>query len=62
MPVLGAEAHQEAGQREGGGAGRQQHRPGQLGVQQVGEDRQQDGGEDEDQDEGGAGQKLKFKW
>ena len=62
MPVLGAEAHEETGQGEGGRAGSQQHRPGQLGVQQVGEDRQQDGGEDEDQDEGGAGQKLKFKW
>ena len=61
MPVLGAEAHQEAGQGEGGGAHSQQDGPGELGVQQVGQDRQEDCREDEDQDEGRPSQKLKCK-
>ena len=61
MPVLGAQTHQEAGQGEGGGAHGQQDSPGQLGVQQVGQDCQQHCREDEDQDEGRASQKLKCK-
>ena len=60
MPVLGAEPHQEAGQGEGDGAHSQQDSPGQLGVQQVGQDRQQHCREDEDQDEGWPSQKLKL--
>ena len=62
MPVLGAEPHEEAGQGEGGGAHGQQDSPGQLGVQQVGQDGQHHGGEDEDQDEGGPSQELKLQW
>ena len=38
----------------------QQDRPGQLGVQKVGQHRQQDGREDEDENEGRACQKLKY--
>ena len=60
MPVLGAQTHQEAGQGEGGGADSQEDSPGQLGVQEVGQDRQQDGREDEDENEGRACQKLKY--
>lgn len=59
MPVLGTEAHQEAGQGEGGRPSCQEDGPGQLGVEEVGEDGQKDGGEDEDEDEGGSCQELK---
>ena len=60
MPVLGAQTHQEAGQGEGGSADSQEDSPGQLGVQEVGQDGQQHGGEDEDEDEGGSSQELKI--
>ena len=58
MPILRAQTHQETGQGEGESAGSQQHRPGQLLIEHIRHDGEEDSGEDEDQDKGGPSQHL----
>ena len=58
VPVLAAEAHQETGKGEGESASRQQNCSGQVFVEEVRENGQQDRGEDEYLDEGGASENL----
>ena len=62
VPVLAAQAHQQAGQGEGECPSSQENCPGQVLVQEVREDGQQHGGEDEHLDEGWTGQNLKMRY